>query len=88
MLRQRRISCDQLRGCDEIKSSRGQHGHVQRLADVASGFGTIPMLVEQATAHREIQQNGARQHRHRSVHPFSSEDPSEDSLTPLHDPPW
>jgi hypothetical protein len=55
---------------------------------VASGFGTIRMVVEETSAGREIQQNGARKHRHRPARRFSCEDSSEDSPTPLHDPPW
>jgi hypothetical protein len=63
MLRERSISGDQLRSGDEVERSRGQHGHVQRLADVASRLRSTRMLVEQAAARRKIQQDGARQHR-------------------------
>ena len=62
MLRERRKSCDQLGDSDEVERRRGQHGRVQGLADVASIFRAIFMLVEQAAASREIQQDGARQH--------------------------
>jgi hypothetical protein len=43
------------------------------------------MLVEEAAARREIQQNGASQDRQRPARRLSCEDPSEDSPTPLHD---
>jgi hypothetical protein len=62
MLRERSISGDQLGSGNEIKRSRGQRRHVQRLADVAGGFRTPCMLVKQAAARRKIQQNGRRQH--------------------------
>ncbi len=65
---------------DEVKRSRGQHGHVQRLADVASGFRTTCMMVEQAAARRKIQQNGASQNRQRTA----CHRPPEYSPTPAH----
>ena len=83
MLRERRRSGDQLGNGDQIQSSGGQHRHVQRLADVASGFRTIGVLVEQAPARREIQQHGAGQHGHRPAHAC----PSKNSPTQLHDLP-
>jgi len=81
MLRERRISCDQLGDNDEVECRRGQHRHVQRLADVASGLRTIGVLVKQAPARREIQQHGASQHGHRPAHAC----PSENSPAQLHD---
>jgi hypothetical protein len=83
MLRHRRRSGDQLGNGDQIQSSCGQHRHVQRLTNVASGLRTIRMLVEQAPACREIQQNGASQHGHRPAHVSSSEN----SPTQRHDLP-
>lgn len=83
MLRERSISSDQLGSGDEIKRSRGQHGHVQRLADVASGFLATRMMVEQAAARRKIQQNGASQDRQRPMR----DGPSEDSPAPMHKAP-
>jgi len=80
LLRERRISCDQFGNSDEVEGRRGQHGRMQRLADVASGFRTIRMLVEQAPARREIQQHGASQHGHRTAYAG----PSENSPTQLH----
>jgi hypothetical protein len=56
---------------------------MQRLADVASVFRTIGMLVEQAAARREIQQHGASQHCQRPAHASRSEN----SPTQLHDLP-
>jgi hypothetical protein len=67
-----------------VESSRRQRGHMQRLADVASSFRTTRMLVEQAPARREIQQNGASQHRQRPARVF----PSEDERTRLHRSPY
>jgi hypothetical protein len=84
MLRERRVSCDQLWDGDEIAGRRGQQGRMQRLADVASVFWTIRVPVKQAAARREIQQHGASQHRHRSARGFSCEEPSENSPTQLH----
>jgi hypothetical protein len=80
MLRERRISCDQLGDSDEVEGRRGQHRRMQRLADVASVFRTIRMLVEEAPARREIQQPGASQQGHRPAHAC----PSENSPTQLH----
>jgi hypothetical protein len=80
LLREPSVSGDQL-GCgDEVESRRGQHGHVQRLADVASSIRAIIMLVQEAAARREIQQHRARQHRERPAR----QSPSEDSSAPLH----
>jgi hypothetical protein len=80
MLRQRSMSGDQFGSGDEVKRSRGQHGHVQRLADVASGFWTTRVMVEKAAACGKIQQNGASQDCQRSA----SECPSKDSPTWAH----
>ncbi len=87
MLRLRRISCDQLGGCDEIKGSSCQHWHVQGLANVTSVFRTTRVLVKKAAARREIQQHRASQHGQRLARCLSCEHPSEDSPTPLHDLP-
>ena len=57
--RKRRKSDDQLGNGDEVQSSCGQRGHVQRLADVASDFRAIRVLVKQATARGEIQKRAA-----------------------------
>jgi hypothetical protein len=62
MLQERRVSRDQLGSGDEVKSGRGQYRHVQGLADVASGFGAVCMLVQEAAAGCEIQQDGASKH--------------------------
>jgi hypothetical protein len=83
MLRQRSISGDQFGRGNEIERRSGLHGHVQRLADVASVFRPIRMLVEQAAARREIQQHGASQHGQRPAHVC----PSENSPSQLHDLP-
>jgi hypothetical protein len=74
------MSGDQFRSGNEVERSRGQHGHVQRLADVASSFWTTRMMVEQAAARSKIQQNSAGQDRQRSA----SDSPSEDSPTQSH----
>ena len=76
-------SGDQLGSGDEVQSSRGQRGHVQRLADMASGFRAIRMAVEDAAARREIQQHGARKYRQRPARIC----PSEYGPTTLHNPP-
>ncbi len=52
--RERRKSGDQLGSGYKVQSSRGQRGHVQRLADVASDFRAIRVLVKQAPARGEI----------------------------------
>ena len=83
MLRERRIASDQLRGGDKVQSSRGQRWHMQRLANVASGLRTTRVMVEQAAARREIQQNGTSQHGYRAPHTG----PSENGPTRLHDLP-
>jgi len=58
---------DQLGSGNQVERSRGQHRHVQRLADVAGGFRAARMLVEQAPARRKIQQNGASQDSQRTA---------------------
>jgi hypothetical protein len=80
MLRERSISGDQLRSGNEVKRSRSQDGHVQRLADVASRFRAGGMMVEQAAARRKIQQNGASHDRQRPMR----DGPSEDSPAQVH----
>ena len=84
MLRERRISCDQLRSDNQVKRSGSQHGHVQRLANVASRLRPMGMLVEQASACCEIQQHGASQHRQRPARVPRSEN----GLTRLHESPY
>lgn len=54
VLCQRRIPSDDLRSPDQIKPRGRQRGHVQRLADMAGGIGTIRMLVEKGAARRKI----------------------------------
>ena len=76
------MSGDQLRSGNEVERSRGQHRHVQGLADVAGGFGTACMMVEQAAARGKIEQDDARQHRERPARHRTSEY----SSTWLHDP--
>jgi|HubBroStandDraft_1064217.scaffolds.fasta_scaffold11472_3 hypothetical protein len=73
MLRQRSISSDQLGSGNEIEGSRGQHRHVQGLADVAGVFGATRVLVEQAAARREIQQHGTSQYSERPARHGSPE---------------
>ena len=73
MLRQRSIAGDQLGSGNEIERSRGKHRHVQRLANVAGGFRTARMLVEQAAARRKIQQNGASQDSQRTARQVPTE---------------
>ncbi len=80
MLRERSISGYQFGSSNEVKRSRGQHGHVQRLAYVASGFRAARMMVEQAAARRKVEQNGACQDRQRPMR----EGPSEDSPAHIH----
>jgi hypothetical protein len=74
VLRERSISGDQLGSGNEVERGRGQHGHVQRLADVASSFRAARMMVEQAAARRKIQQNGASQDRQRPMRDGPPED--------------
>jgi len=81
--RERRISRDYLGDSDKVQCRRGQHGRMQRLADVASGFRPVRMLVQQAAARREVQQHSAGQHRENPVRPGASEN----SSTRFHDRP-
>jgi hypothetical protein len=53
---------------------------MQRLANVASGFRATRVMVEQAAARSEIQQNRASQHRERPARVSASKD----ELTSLH----
>ena len=80
MLRERCIAGDQLGSGNEIERRRGQHRHVQRLADVAGGFRAARMMVEQAAARRKIQQNGASQYSQRTAR----QGPTEYSSTQSH----
>lgn len=73
MLRERRVSRDQLGSGDQVKSSRGQHRHMQRLANVASGFRAVCVLVQEAAARCEIQQDGASKHGKRPARNSPSE---------------
>lgn len=81
MLRERRITVDQLGRGNEVERSSRQHRHMQGLANVTSVFGTIRVLVEQAAARCKIEQRGASQDRERAAHSDTSEDrsPSEHS---------
>ena len=79
--RKRRKPDDQLGSGDEVQSGRSQRGHLQRLADVASSFPTIRMVVEDAGPCCEIQQHGACKRRQRPARNGLSED----RPTPSHD---
>jgi hypothetical protein len=83
VLRERSISGDQFGSSNEVKRSRGQHGHVQRLADVASSFRAAGMMVEQAAARRKIEQNGTGQDRQRPMR----DGPPENSPAQMHKAP-
>ena len=67
MLWERRVSRDQLRGGHQVKSSWCQHRRVQRLANVAGSFRAIGMLVKEAAARREVQQQGASKYWNRAL---------------------
>lgn len=60
VLRKRRKSGDQSGSGDEVERRCRQHGHVHGLADVARCFGTSCVVVQEAAASREIQQDRAR----------------------------
>ena len=81
--RERSISGNQFGSSNEVERSRGQHGHVQRLTDVASSFRAARMMVEQAAARRKIEQNGAGQDRQRPMR----DGPSENSPAQRHKAP-
>jgi hypothetical protein len=80
VLRERSIPGDQLGSGHKVERGRCQHGHVQRLADVASSFRAARMMVEQAAARRKIQQNGASQYSQRTAR----QGPTEYSSTQSH----
>ena len=82
VLRERRIPGDELRRRDEVQRRGCQHGHMQRLADMASVFRPAGVLVEQASARGEIQQCGTRQHGHRAAQRIAGKDGSNDSHRP------
>jgi hypothetical protein len=75
---QRRIPGDELRCANEIKVRGHQRRHMQRLADVAGRIRPIriPMLVEEGTARRKVEQRSTSQHRQCAVHGRSSENGS------------
>jgi len=56
----------QLRRRNNLCCGRSQRGHVQRLADVASGLRTAGVLMKERAADSEIQQRQARENRQRS----------------------
>jgi len=76
VLRKRKIAGDELRCTNKIKARRGQGRHVQRLANVASGVGTIRVMVQERAARRKVQQRGKSQQRQCPVEARSSEDAS------------
>ena len=54
---------------NEIKRSRGQRRHVQRLANVASGIRAAAVVMQNGAASREIQQRHAAQYRQSAPDP-------------------
>jgi hypothetical protein len=76
VLRQRRISGDDLRRADDVKARSHQRRHVQCLADVAGRIGPIRMLVEECAARRKIEQRSTSQHRQSAVYSRPSENRS------------
>ena len=76
MLRERRIAGDELGRADKIQVRRGQCRHMQRLANVASGIGTIRVMVQERAARSEIQYRRKGQQRQSAVHGGPSENGS------------
>ena len=71
--RERGIPGNLPRCADEIERRRRQRRHVQRLANMAGGVGTLGVLMKEAAARGEIQQRGAGQYRQRALRRRSSE---------------
>ena len=65
--RERGIPGNNLRRADKIERRRRQRRHVQRLANMAGGVGTLRVLVKEAAACGEIQKRGAGQYRQRAL---------------------
>ena len=61
ILRKNSVPGDLPRFRDQIESRRRQRRHVQRLANVTSGFRTTSVLVDVRPASGEIQQGHAAQ---------------------------
>ena len=76
VLRERKIARDELRCANKIQTRRGQGRHVQRLANVTSGVGTIRVMVQERAARGKVQQRGKSQQRQCPGETRSSEDAS------------
>ncbi len=59
IVRQNSVPGDLPRFRDQIEGRKRQRRHVQRLANVASGFRTTSVLVDKDAASGEIQQSNA-----------------------------
>jgi hypothetical protein len=73
VLRQRRIPGDSLGRADQVQPGGCQGGHVQRLAYVARGIGSICVLVKKGAARGKIEQRSASQQRHEAASSVSPE---------------
>lgn len=76
VLRQRRKAGDELRRANKIRAGLGQRRHMQRLANVASGVGTIRVMVKERAARAKVQQRHKGQQRQCASQTRSSEDAS------------
>ncbi len=82
MLRKRRMPGNLLRFRDQVQARGGQRGHVQRLANVASGLRTIRVVVEKCAASGKVQQRNAAHNRQRPPCATTPEDKSLQVHTP------
>ena len=82
-LREGNIARDQLGRGDQVESGRGQHRDVQRLADMAWSFWAARVLVQEAAAASEIQQQGTSKYCQCAAHEdaFENGSPSEHQTT-------
>jgi len=64
MLRQRRMPSDKFGRAAQVQPGRCQDRHMQHLADMAGGIGTVRVLVEERAARGKIEQRSARQERY------------------------
>jgi hypothetical protein len=76
VFRKGRMPCDLLRLRNQIQARSGQGGHVQRLANVASRFRPICMVVEKRAARGKVQQRHAAQYCQRAPSTLMPEDRS------------
>jgi len=82
VLSQRFMPCSLLRRGNDLRWRDHQRGHVQRLANVTSGFIAAGVMVQERAATGEVKQRQASENGQRSPQSRSSQG----QITPVHTP--